>query len=59
VGGSHVYKNKWIQDDMKVAEIMLPVAMDGSPDWEFMDSYMSEMLETTSASLDLLARVAG
>ncbi len=58
VGGSHVYKNKWLQEDMKVAEIMLPVTTDGNPDWDYMENSMSEMLETTSASFDVLAEVA-
>ena len=59
VGGSHVYKNKWLQEDMKVAEIMLPVASDGNPDWDYMDRYMCDMLAGASASIDLLAEVAG
>ena len=36
----------------------LPVTLDGSPDWDYMDAYMSDMLEKTSASLDALAGVA-
>jgi len=36
----------------------LPVTLDGSPDWDYMDNYMSDMLEKTSASLDVLAGVA-
>ena len=36
----------------------LPVTLDGSPDWDYMDAYMSDMLEKTSASLDVLAGVA-
>ena len=59
VGGSHVYKNKWLQEDMKVAEIMLPVASDGNPDWDYMDRYMCDMLAGASVSIGLLAEVAG
>ena len=43
VGGNHVYKNKWLQDDMKLSEIMLPSKTDGSPDWDYMEQYMKKM----------------
>ena len=57
VGGSHIYKDKWLQEDMKVAEIKLPVQSNGDPDWFYMDKYMSEFLNTASANLDVLTVV--
>lgn len=43
VGGNNVYKNIWLQEDMKLSEIMLPSKPDGSPDWDYMEQYMINM----------------
>ena len=47
------------QKVLKNEKVRLPVSDNGNPDWDYIDTYMSEMLETTSASLDVLAEVAG
>lgn len=47
--------NRHIKTDYS---FFLPVKSDGNPDWDYMEKYMSEMLETTSARLDVLAEVA-
>lgn len=47
--------NRHIKTDFS---FFLPVLSDGNPDWNYMDTYMSEMLETTSAHLNILAEVA-
>ena len=39
-GANYVYKDKWKLDDMKRAEIKLPVDADGQPDWAYMERYM-------------------
>lgn len=54
VGGSHVYKNKWLQKDMKVAEIMLPVTTDGNPDWGYMENYMKTEFQISEKHLNAL-----
>lgn len=52
VGGSHVYKNKWLQEDMKVADIMLPVTDSNVPDWDYMEDYMSNLMHKVSESVN-------
>ena len=47
--------NRHVKTDFS---FFLPVKPDGNPDWDYMGSYMSEMLNNASASLDVLARVA-
>lgn len=46
------------QKVLKAEKVMLPVVSEGIPDWDYMDRYMSEILDTASASLDVLAGVA-
>lgn len=50
-GGSHVYKNKWLQTDMMNTMIPLPITEDGNPDWDYMDEYMCALLERTDNNL--------
>lgn len=47
--------NRHVKTDFS---FFLPVKSDGNPDWDYMENYMSEMMETTSARLDVLAEVA-
>lgn len=47
--------NRHIKTDFSFC---LPVLEDGNPDWNYMDTYMSEMLETSSVRLDALAEAA-
>lgn len=54
VGGNHVYKNKWLQEDMKLSEIMLPFKPDGSPDWDYMEQYMINMEKKIMRTIDNL-----
>ena len=46
------------QKVLKNEKVRLPVLKDGKPDCDYMDAYMSDMLEKTSASLDMLVGVA-
>lgn len=50
-GGSHVYKNKWLQTDMMNTMIPLPITEGGNPDWDYMDEYMCALLERTDNNL--------
>lgn len=45
----------------RVAEeiIMLPATSSGDPDWDYMDAYMREMLQSASDSLESLSQVRG
>lgn len=53
-GGSHVYKNKWLQTDMMESSIPLPVKSDGTPDWEYMKNYMQAVMNTAEKQLEIL-----
>lgn len=45
------------QKVLKGEKVRLPILKDGSPDMAYMEEYMSEMLDTTSAGLGVLAGV--
>ena len=47
------------QKVLKNEKVRLPVTTGGNPDWDYMDRYMCDMLAGASASIDLLAEVAG
>ena len=50
-GGSHIYKNKWLQTDMMNTSIPLPVTDEGTPDWAYMDEYMRTVMAGAEADL--------
>ena len=56
--GKYDFISKMTREDILKLIIKLPASADGAPDWDYMDTYMSEMLETTSTRLDVLAEVA-
>lgn len=58
VGGNYVYKDKWLQEEMRVAEIMLPVIDDGTPDWDYMDMYINNTLEIVAEDISKLICIA-
>ena len=37
------YGRKWGMEKMKATEIKLPATRDGTPDWEFMESYIKKL----------------
>ncbi len=41
VGKQYAFTNKWKQDEMEQDEIPLPVDMEGNPDWDYIESYIS------------------
>lgn len=51
------YIDKWKQEVMISDEISLPVDVDGNPDWEYMDAYMSNVMRKAESSLDALRQV--
>ncbi len=57
VGGNHVYKDKWLQEDMKASEIAIPVTLSGTPDWEYMNNYIENVLKQSQANLQSLSKV--
>lgn len=46
-------------DLLKEEQIKLPVDANGDPDWEYMDEYMSNVMQEADASLDALGRADG
>ena len=42
VGGLHEYDDKWKLDDMKKDVIKLPIKVDGTPDFAYMESYIQK-----------------
>lgn len=59
VGKRHAFEDKWQLEDMKEDEIRLPVTVDETPDWMFMDSYMQEVVESTDSNLECLLSAIG
>lgn len=45
ISARYNYVDKWKQDVMVADEIMLPVDINGKPDWAYMDKYMSEIVK--------------
>ena len=50
-GRAYSYIDKWKQDTMAADMILLPVGLDGSPDWQYMDEYIAGAVE--SAKMDI------
>lgn len=50
------YVDKWKQDVMVADEIMLPVDINGEPDWAYMDEYMSEIVKESEVNLASLMK---
>lgn len=57
VGSNYAYADKWKLADMKASTIRLPVDASGDPDWEYMASKMTELLEQKASSLDVLEQL--
>lgn len=51
-----IYVDKWKQDVMVADEIMLPVDINGEPDWAYMDEYMSEIVKESEVNLASLMK---
>ena len=57
VGSNYAYIDKWKLEDMKAANIKLPVDVTGAPDWAFMESAMKTLLEQKAADLNVLQQL--
>lgn len=55
--GKYNFISKMTREDILNLIIELPALSDGNPDWDYMNTYMSEMLGTTSEHLNMLAEV--
>lgn len=51
------YDDKCIWDKAKLLPVMLPCTVNGEPDWMYMDTYMSEVMQKAESSLDALRQV--
>jgi hypothetical protein len=56
-GSRFDYGEKWGMAVMKATPIKLPVTVDGVPDWEHMESSMTEVMTTRERALDILAQL--
>ena len=54
VGGLHEYDDKWKLDDMKQDAIKLPIKADGSPDFEYMETYIQKIRKSAEDRIDVL-----
>ena len=54
VGGLHEYDDKWKLDDMKKDIIKLPVKADGTPDFDYMESYIREIRRSAEGRIAVL-----
>lgn len=57
IGKGYTYKNKWTSAKMKAEVIKLPITNAGEPDWDFMDSYMSQTMDRVTERVQTLQRV--
>ena len=59
VGKKYAFVDKWKQESMKLDTIKLPIKSDGFPDWNYMDSFMQNVMKESKASLKNLRRAEG
>lgn len=57
VGGLHEYDDKWKLEDMKRDIIKLPVKIDGTPDFEYMESYIQNTRTAASDRISALGTI--
>lgn len=57
VGQQYSYNDKWVLEEMKADKINLPITELGEPDWEYMDTYMSEVFRESEGCLENLRAV--
>jgi len=54
VGEPYAFEDKWKVEYMEKDSLVLPAQQDGTPDWEYMESYMRDLLESQKANLTAL-----
>ncbi|CAB0768615.1 Restriction enzyme BgcI subunit beta [Corynebacterium diphtheriae] len=57
VGSNYAYIDKWKLEDMRAANIKLPVDGTGAPDWAYMESATKTLLKQKAADLDVLQKL--
>jgi len=56
LGMAYTYENKWTAEKMRVTKISLPSAVDGSPDWQYMEDYMRRIEQKTKSAITALKK---
>ena len=59
ISARYNYVDKWKQEVMVVDKIMLPVDVNGKPDWAYMDEYMSKVMRESEVYLENLIQADG
>lgn len=59
ISARYNYVDKWKQEVMVADEIMLPVDVNGEPDWAYMDEYMSKVMRESEVCLENLIQADG
>ena len=57
VGQKYAFIDKWKQDDMKNSFIKLPIDADGQPNWDYMESYMKQIIDESEQIISDLKRM--
>lgn len=57
IGSNYAYVDKWKLEDMKAANIKLPVDATGNPDWAYMESTMKTLMKQKAAEFDVLQQL--
>lgn len=56
--GKYSFKEPWTGKRMTETVIALPAALDGEPDWDYMESYMKAVMDRQAQVIDSLSRIA-
>lgn len=51
------FSQSWTGKSLLDTEILLPATPSGDPDWDYMDEYMSGVMEEAKASLENMGKV--
>lgn len=57
ISKKYSYVNKWKLEDMRADEITLPITNKGEPDWDYMDSYMKNLMHESENALNALQKI--
>ncbi|MBO7725877.1 MAG: restriction endonuclease subunit S [Thermoguttaceae bacterium] len=56
-GRKYAYADKWRKEIMEQDMIKLPVTLLGEPDWDYMESYMKQIMDRSECAVSALLRV--
>lgn len=57
VGKEFVYTNKWTQEKMIQTFLSLPITSSGEPDWDYMESYMKDVMDESEKNIANLKKI--